>query len=240
MTEVRSFLEERAQRQERPRDWVYINNFDDSYQTKALSLPAGKGRELHRDMKLLIEDIRRSIERAYASEEYNKKHNEILRDLSRRRETAMEGLMQQASEAGFIVSPTSFGLAIIPVRDGQPIEDLDFAALPSSERQEIRSRRGHLESELGALLGQLQEPQRSAREKLRELDRQASMFIVGEHIDELREKYRDLPKDGEYLTAVHKNILEDIESFKSPVLPPQGETGAQPRGCRSFLPENTR
>lgn len=54
------------------------------------------------------------------------------------------------------------------------------------------------------------------------------MFIVGEHMDELRVKYRDLPKVGEYLTAVHKNILEDIEAFKSPVLPSRGETGAQP------------
>jgi hypothetical protein len=219
MTAVCHFLEEAARSRETPSDWAYVHNFDDSYQPRVLKLPAGLGRPLALDMKSLVDKIRRDIQRAYESDQYIQKRNEIIAGVSQQRETALEQLIQQAAAAGFVLRPTSFGFVILPMREGRPLEEIEFATLPAAEREDLRRRRERLEEELANVINQLRQPQREANYKLEELNRQVAMFIVGEDLDELRNKYHGLPEVVQYLTAVHEDILEDIKAFKSPVLP---------------------
>ena len=61
-TAVRRFLEEVAVKKPVPMDWVYVNNFDDSYHPHALKLPAGRAVELQKRWTIL----RNSYSRKYA------------------------------------------------------------------------------------------------------------------------------------------------------------------------------
>ena len=49
---IKTFLDSQASEKETPLDWCYVYNFKDAYCPKALSLPAGKGREFKQDMTL--------------------------------------------------------------------------------------------------------------------------------------------------------------------------------------------
>src|SRR5512145_3088140 len=48
-TLVQGMITHVAQTQPIPPDWCYVHNFQDANRPKALSLPAGKGREFQRD-----------------------------------------------------------------------------------------------------------------------------------------------------------------------------------------------
>ena len=215
MTAVQSFLEELARRKATPPDWCYINNFEDSYQPQICQLPAGQGRALLQDMKNLIEHIRREIPKAFDSEEYTNRRELIIKSLDKDRAKALEKVNAQAAKSGFMLQSTPYGIATIPVYKGQPLSDTDYQALPAHTREEFQNRHEGLKDELKAALKQIRELERTAHAKIAELDEKVTLYVVGIFMDELTDKYKNLPQVLAYLKAVQKDILENIDTFKS-------------------------
>ena len=215
MTAVQAFLEEFAKQKETPPDWCYANNFAESDQPKVLKLPSGRGRELQRDLKNFVDHARREIPKAFDSDEYMARRDEIAKALSQQREAVLERLNTQAAQAGFTLQGTPMGVMMIPVSEGRPLSDAEILALPASAREDLERRREKLQEELKIAMKQARELERAAQGKLQELDQQAALFVVGGLIEDLFEKYKDLPDVLEHLQAVQKDILENIEAFKS-------------------------
>jgi lon-related putative ATP-dependent protease len=237
MTAVQGFLEELARRKKTPGDWCYVNNFDDAYLPSAYRLPAGLGRQLQQDVKSLIDHVRREIPKAFESEEYSSRRDEIVKALDSTRSQVMERLGARAAELGFALQASPFGMMMIPVRDGQPIGDQEFQALPPTAREEIQRGRETLEEELKAGMKQIRELERGVKEKVEQLDKQVALYILGGLIDDLSEKYRDLPEIADHLKAVQKDILENIEMFKGSPSPPAATSAEAVSGAVAWSQE---
>ncbi|NQW22455.1 MAG: AAA family ATPase [SAR202 cluster bacterium] len=233
MTTVTTFLKELASGQKTPQDWVYLNNFDDVSKPTACGLPAGQGRELKHDMKDLMDRISGAISRAFESDEFGKKRDEIVREVHRKKDEALEALNRHAAAAGFTLHQMPFGFLIVPEREGQPIGDLELVALPAQEQEELQRRRQGLQDELRTVQNQLREPERAANEKLRELDRQVVNLILDQYMAEVRAKYGEFGKVVIYLDAVGKDIVDDIDTFKSGRTNVQGGSSSR----QMLLPE---
>ncbi len=54
-TTVMSFVDKLAEKQEVPKDWVYVNNFKDADRPISISLPAGTAKEFKKDIKEMID-----------------------------------------------------------------------------------------------------------------------------------------------------------------------------------------
>ncbi|HWQ11620.1 MAG TPA: AAA family ATPase [Roseiflexaceae bacterium] len=215
MTAVQSFIEDLARARPTPPDWCYVNNFDDPYQPNVIRLPAGRGRRLQQDVKGLIDHIRQEIPRVFESDEYGTQRDDVLRALTSRRDSLLGEFGERALAQGFAIQAQPVGLLLIPLKDGQPMSEQDFQALTSEEREELVRRRNALQDELKALMKQVRAFERDARDRLQELDRRVALFIVGDLIDDLVEQYADVPEVPDFLRAVQKDILENIEIFKS-------------------------
>jgi len=214
MTAVKSFLEELARQKETPPDWCYVNNFEDPYHPKALRLPTGWGVRFAQDIKNLIEHVRRELPKVFESEEYSARRDEIVKAINQQREAVINRVQERATQAGFLLQAAPFGILIVPVLGGRPLSDAEFQSLPQAAREDIQRRRDALQEDLKIAMKEIRTLEKTAQEKLHELDRQATLYMVGGLIDDLREKYRDLPEVLEYLHAVQKDILENIELFK--------------------------
>jgi lon-related putative ATP-dependent protease len=237
MTAIQTFLEELARRKETPPDWCYVNNFDDPYQPKALRLPPGTGRRLQQDMKALIEHLRAEIPKAFESDEYSARRDEILSALGNQREALLQELSERAAREGFALQATPLGILIVPVREGRPLTDAEFQALPDSIKEELQRHRDALQEELKAAMKEIRRLERATGQRLQELDQQVALYIVGDLVDDLIEKYRDLPGVVEHLQAVQKDILENIEPFKTrPTLPATPANGPQPPPWAAEVP----
>jgi lon-related putative ATP-dependent protease len=214
MTAVRSFLEELARQKETPPDWCYVNNFEDPYQPKALRLPPGWGARFAQDIKNLIEHVRRELPKVFESEEYSARRDEIVKAINQQREAIINRVQEKASQAGFLLQAAPFGILIVPVLGGRPLSDAEFQSLPQAAREDIQRRRDALQEDLKVAMKEIRALEKLAQERLTELDRQVTLYMVGGLIDDLREKYRELPEVLEYLDALQKDILENIELFK--------------------------
>lgn len=214
MTAVEAFLGEIAQQRAAPDDWCYVNNFDDAYQPVALRLPPGKARVLQQDMQELIADARREIPKAFDSEQYNAKREEIRAALNRQRELLLNEFGERATQAGFVLEATPLGIVMLPLKDGRPINEQEFSALAPQEREAWQKKHNALQAELETVLKHGREIERAARDKLQELDAQIALYVVGGLIDDLLEKYREFPPVAEFIEAVKRDILNNMDLFK--------------------------
>ncbi len=223
MTAVRAFLEDRAARRPTPSDWCYVANFADPYQPRALELPAGRGRVLQQDIKELLRYIEREIPRAFDSEDYGNRRDEIVRALNTERDAVLARLSEQAAKAGLALQLTPLGVVIVPMLGGRPLSDEEFQALPPAARDEIGRRRQELEAELKAAMKQVRQLERTAHERVQELDRLVVRHVIGGRLEDLVEKYSDCPGVVEYLHALEQDLLDHIDVLKAQLA--SGERG---------------
>lgn len=236
MTAIQSFLGELAKDSGKPVDWLYINNFDDPYQPKALKLPAGRGRKLQQAVKELVEQVRRNLAKAFESEEYGNKRDQVVKAVGKQRDTVLERLGQRAAKAGFDIQATPFGIVMIPVRNGRPLGDAELAVLPAAVREELQRRQEQLQDDLKAAMKEVRKLEKTGQEHLQELDRQATMYIVEGLMDDLNEQYRDLPEVTAHLRAIQQDILRNIDTFKASATS-TGKAGAPgPEGAAVVAP----
>ena len=213
-TAVKAFLEELARQKEVPTDWCYVHHFKDPYFPKAMKLPPGKGKVLQEDMRKLVEEARREIPRVFEKEDYTMRRERIGDGLRKKREALFTRLGERAQEKGFLIQSSQVGLLIIPVVDGNPMSDQDFMALPPERKEEILKKRSVVEEELKAATKELKAAEKEANEELQNLDREVALFAVGYLLNDLKERYEDLPQVLNYLKEVQEDILENIGQFR--------------------------
>ncbi|MBI5876321.1 MAG: AAA family ATPase [Chloroflexi bacterium] len=214
MTAVQSFLERVARANGAPADWVYVNNFGDAYQPSVYRLPAGMGRQLQQDMKALIDQVRRGLPKAFESDEYSSKHDACLREFNEQRELLISQLSQEATKAGLALEMTPVGVMVIPMLGGRPLNEAEFQALPPAVREDFTHRREAIQEKMKAVMKKVRDQERATQEKLQALDRQVTLYIVSGLMEDLNEKYAQMPEVAGYLVAVQKDILENIGTFK--------------------------
>jgi lon-related putative ATP-dependent protease len=207
---IEQFFNEAAASDEVPPEWVYVHNFTESHKPNAISLPAGRGSTLRDDMEQLIEDLMAALSSAFEGEEYRSRLQEIQQELQERQEQALEELREKAEARNMAMLRTPAGLVFAPTREGEVISPEEFQELSEEEKEKLKAETPELQDELQKILQQVPGWQREVRERIDSLNREIANFAVGTLIDELREKYTDLPEVVEHLNDVQDDIVRNV------------------------------
>jgi len=213
-TTIGRFLDRKAATEPIPADWCYVNNFEFSYQPRALQLPPGRGAVLRKDMEKLVEELRTAIPAAFESEDYRTRRQEVQEEFKEQQEKAFGELRDQARERSIALIRTPSGLAVAPLKEGEVMSPDEFQKLPEEERTRFEKEIADVQEQLQQALPQARQWERKAREKVKELDRQVATFAVGGMMDELCEKYADLAHVVDYLNAVQKDVVDNLDAFR--------------------------
>ncbi len=213
-TAVKRFLEEVARGKTVPPDWCYVNDFRDSYRPKALRLPPGRGREFQKDVKNLVDRARREIPRAFESDEYAAKREETVQGFQRQKQELLSQMGEKSQKEGFLLQMSPMGLLIIPVMEGKPLSEEEFRALSPEVKEELLQKREGLQEELKRAMRQVRGLEKEANEELQKLDQEVALYAVGHLVNELMEKYEDLPEVVAYLKEVRDDIVENLSQFR--------------------------
>ncbi len=213
MTTVRTFLDARAPQEPVPDDWCYVNSFIDPKQPRAIQLPAGYGTQLQKDMAEFIRDLQRAIPTAFESEDYQHRSQAILREMERARNATLDELNTKVNPHGFAVLQTSLGLAIAPVIEGRVLGPEEYAQLPGDTQYRFEMQRQELQHELDAAMREIRALEKKAKEQLRALSREVADFVVGDYLDDLKEKYASFEEVIEYLGEVRQDVVENVADF---------------------------
>jgi lon-related putative ATP-dependent protease len=219
---VHRFLRDKAAGEAPPADWCYIHNFAEPYKPRALQLPPGGGNKLRRDMEQLVEELRTAIPAAFEAENYRTRRQEIEEEFRERQEQALTGIQRQAQERGLALIRTPMGLAFAPMRGGQVINPEEFQRLPPEEQERTQAEIGALQEQLQKSLSQLPQWERERRDKVKELNREVTIFAAGHLIEELRQAYAQMPVIVDYLNQVQQDVIEHVDEFRGPPEAPPG------------------
>ncbi len=213
-TAIRIAVEQAASQRPTPDDWCYVHNFNQPDAPRALSFPAGKGCELQQDMADLVAELREEIRKAFEGKAYEERRAHLLKELQERRDKLFDRFKKEAEERGFAVEQSGGGILTLPVREGKPMSSQDWEELSDEEKTELEKRQENLQEVMRDITRQVRELEKSAREKLRNLERIIANLPLANAIDELREKYSEHKEVVAYLEEVKEDILANLDDFK--------------------------
>jgi lon-related putative ATP-dependent protease len=218
ITAVGKFLEVAAKKDPSPDDWCYVYNFRDGYTPKSLRFPPGKAVVFQGEMEALVKSVLQEIRNAFESEEYANHREETIKSFQQQKQVMLENLNKQAYEQGFVLQATPVGLMTIPLINGKPVSEEDFAGLPPDQRNEIASKQDQLQTMIESTLRQVKGLDKDAGEELQKLDQRVGQYAISQLVQELRRNYEGQDHVLAYLEQVEKDILENLVRFK-----PEGE-----------------
>ncbi len=210
---VKNFVEEIAKGEPAPSDWCYVNNFQNSYEPKAIKLPTGQGRVFRDDMKSLVSGIRTALPKAFESDDYAAKREATIRVLEKQRKELIDQLNAKAQEQGFVIQSTPIGLLLIPVIKGKPVSEEELIALPQKMKDAIQEKRNRLDADLRSSMRQFLDMERKIHEELTKLNKDVALYAIGHLVDDLMDKYKDTPEVTTYLRDVQNDVLDNVSQF---------------------------
>ena len=212
-TLVKGELARKVAQQPRPSDWVYINNFREPGKPLALELPAGRGAALRDDMQQLLEELRSAIPAVFESDEYRTRAGRLEAEFTERHEKAFAALGQEAASQQIGLLRTPAGFTFAPLKEGEVISAEDYAALPQEEKARIEHKISELQGKLENIIRNIVRWRKEQRERFKQLNREMTLYAVGHHVAELKERYAGFPEVLEYIEAMQQDVIENAEEF---------------------------
>lgn len=213
-TYINDVLSREAIRGTVPGDWCYLYNFANTDQPRAVSLPAGLGKGLQKDIEYLIKDLRVAIPKAFDGEEYEHQKTAIMQELEQEIEKAINGVRREAAEAGFLMKQGSSGFFFTPTKDGKKLSVDEYEALPREVQEAMEKQGRSLQQKLEEILSSTKQLERETRQKMTDLDKQIVLVAAGPLLKKLKEKYGKYSRVKEYLKGILDDISKNLEQIK--------------------------
>lgn len=214
-TAVKGYLEDIAKHKPTPPDWCYVNNFQENYKPKAISLPAGRARKFKKQVDSFVEAARREISKAFESEDYATKRNNAIRQVQQERDELINKINDEAQMEGFVIQPTPMGLLTIPVKDNRPLTEEEFRMLDKETQNTISEKQKVLNEDLKKTGRQMISIEKKTMDMIDKLDREIGSFTLNLLLEDLKESYHDIPKVLEYLQEMTEDMLNNLTIFRT-------------------------
>jgi len=208
-----------------PEDWCYVYNFIDPDRPQAVNIRRGWGKVLKRDMEELVQTLQREASKTFESEEFARQRQAMVEQAQKKQQEIMERLMEEARTSGFTLRFSPSGMALIPLKEGRPMQEEDYLSLEPEKKKALEEKRSEIERQVEEALREGKRLERQIADRLQALEQQAGEYLVRIPLTELKEKYRDYPKVVHYLIAVRDHILMNLPRF---IKGAEGERAAAP------------
>jgi len=216
MSAVQQFLSHASATEEQPPDLCYVHNFDNAYSPRYLELPAGRGCGLRTDVEQLIKRLKREIPKVFESDEFKARSKKIVEKHGTKRTALLEQMETKSRELGFTIQRTPIGINTLPLdENGEPLSQEEYDALPEDKREEIRGRQSEVQTLIQEHLQEVAKLDEGREGEIKELAKEAVLFMIEPQVNALRERYEGLPKVLDFLADVKKDVVENLEVFQN-------------------------
>ena len=241
-SQIDKLLEEKqsSQQVQPPEDWLYIYNFSNLERPQVLNLPQGRGKVFKEQIDALLQRIKEELAKAFASEEYKAEREKAVEAGQSGQKKLFEEIGDEAQKEGFRFQMTPVGPALIPLVNGKPLSQAEYAELEETVRREIEKNQAELLEKLQDTFEKARQLERETAEKLQSIDKAVADFTVVRLFDSLMQGYKDSEKIGKYLTNLKSYTLDNLDIFKEKEEPSQFVMGVPAsyvaRGRDPFIP----
>ncbi len=212
---ARTYIEEQAKKEAKPPDWCYVHNFKEPDKPKSLSLSAGRGKELKKDMEALVDSLLAGIPEVFDSEDYSARETGVRKTFEGDRQEIIEGLSQLVRQEGFALQVSQMGMVIVPAGEsGQPLNQEQVAELSKEEKEILREKSQALQEKMREAVKKIRQAESEFKESHSNLDHEIALNVVRQLLEPYLEKYTGEEQVVEYIKAVQDDVLENIDDFK--------------------------
>ncbi|SDH66829.1 Lon protease family protein [Pseudomonas panipatensis] len=207
---VHRYLKAEGKRLPTPADWVYVNNFDESREPRAIELPPGSAAEFGTDIDQLIDNLLSTFPSVFENPAYQQKKSAIDRAFNQRYDKALDTVERLALEKEVALYRDSSNIAFTPMKDGKALDEAEFAQLPEVERERFHVDIAGLEEQLNEELASLPQWKRESSNQLRQLNEETITLALQPLLAPLVEKYNNNSGVCAYLQALQLNLLKTV------------------------------
>ncbi len=210
---IKTFLEKWSADAVRPRDWIYVYDFGQTEQPRAISMGPGEGRRIKKAMEHLVKSLRTDITTALQSEDYENAVNAYLSASNERKSKLFSDLEKRAKSLDFAIKSTRMGIETIPIFEGRPLTEKEYSKLAETQRDAIEDRRSQLEPEVLDFARKVRAIEQETKDYVERLRNEIGSQVVTGQLDPVRQEFSDNGAVIEFLKEVETDILENILDF---------------------------
>ena len=208
------YLEHHVDTENQSHDWCYVANFEEPRIPRVLQLPAGKGTELKQDMEKLMGRLMKMIPQTFDSDSSLERAEQLKNGYAKKQEDELEKVAAQAKRKKVSLNITTpGGYRLVAMNGEEPHTAESFQALTKAQRDKFENDINKLEKKLRQALRKLADWEQEYAESQQALNEETLESISGHQIDELIEKYGELPDVVSYFEEVRKDLSESLEIF---------------------------
>ncbi len=207
---VQRYLRAEGKRLPAPPDWMYVNNFAEPREPRALALPAGQARDFVRDIDQLIDNLLATFPAVFEHPSYQQKKSAIDRAFNQRYDRALDVIERLALERGIALYRDNSNIAFTPMKEGQSLDEAEFSQLPEAERERYHQDIALLEERLNDELANLPQWKRESTNQLRQLNEETISQALQPLLAPLADKYAGCAGVDACLQAMQVDLLRTI------------------------------
>jgi lon-related putative ATP-dependent protease len=221
-TTITRMLREYADRPATLLDKCYVYNFRDPDSPSMISLPAGQGISLKKDMETFLNELLKGIPAVFESRRYIEQRKSLLEHFQDRQRTILKDFEKKVKEKGFEVvqvqGSTSARPEIAFVLDGNPVgmENLiaraDAGEISREQLSKLTAQQTELEAQMDIIMREMRNIERKAKKSIDDLNHRIIVPLVEELLEEIQIRY-SAERVREYLAELKKSILENLPRF---------------------------
>lgn len=227
-------IKRRAARMPAPDDWVYVYNFDNPGEPLAVSLPAGKGKELAKDAETAIEDLKITLAKAFDNNEYEDNKAQLVKTFQDEVNALMEELRKWAESKKFAIKRTPQGFVNLPMVEAQPVkqeegaqeaeapgapalremQQEEFETLPKEKQDELQKISEEISQRTLEILRLIREREKDLKEKIKQLESEICRTAIAPILGELKNKHST--RNGrleQWLSDFSEDVIENFSLF---------------------------
>lgn len=193
-----------------PDDIIYVYNFVQPEKPMAISLPAGKGTELKKDMNKLISEIKTEIMRVFNTEEFERQIQTLVDKFQKASMAILGDLEDYAREKGFSLQKSPQGIFAIPLKEGKPMKQEEYDALSREQKDELEELNHQIQIKIDETLKKIRSMDKKARDEITELEKKTALAAMNLLFEEITVKYREFEEIIYYLKSVKEDIIKNL------------------------------
>ncbi|MCF6437072.1 ATP-binding protein [Pseudoalteromonas sp. MMG022] len=209
-TMVKDKLEAHSKTRPTPKEWLYVNNYDDHREPIAMFMQAGQSKELADDIDEFLDEVADTFPAAFDNPGYQRKKKSIDRDFDNKYNAALTAVEQLAAEKSVALLEESNLVGFAPVVNGKQLDDNEFAALDEHLQAHFINAIEKLEDALIEALLELPRWKRESSEKLRNLKKSTVEMATKPLLRTLEHKYASHIGVVRYLKDLRTEIVDAV------------------------------
>lgn len=204
-------------------DVCYVHNFRDPDSPMMITLPAGHGSALKKELATVVAELQKSIPAMFESRRYAQQRKVTLEHFQDRQRSILRDFERKVRERGFEVvqsqgTPSArpeiaYVLDETPVAMDQVQAKADAGEIPVEEMNRILGIQAELEGQMDVVMREMRNIERKAKHSVEDLNTKIVIPLVEELLADIKGRHPSTKID-EYLGELKDNILANLSRFQ--------------------------